>query len=165
MAAAPARPSAAVAGSRTARCALAGVVALCRSARRRAAVLWLAWWRSVEAPIPNFLVWAILLQNPKPKRRASPPFLSAPGLFGWPPSQTQGVFWPQRRYILASNHANPETWRRAPGALGPWLFRPPLRLGPGLFWPATAAKPKFFLATKEMVFGQEPPPPDPGLGL
>ena len=30
-------------------CALAGVVALCRGARRRAVALGLAWWRSAEA--------------------------------------------------------------------------------------------------------------------
>ena len=144
-------------------CALAGVVALCRSARRRAAVLWLAWWRSVEAPIPNFLVWAILLQNPKPKRRASPPFLSAPGLFGWPPSQTQGVFWPQRRYILASNHANPETWRRAPGALGPWLFRPPFGLDRGCFGRPPPQSQSFFWPQRKWFLARNHPRPTLGL--
>jgi hypothetical protein len=43
------RPAEAHAAVLPARChALAGVV-LCRSARRRAVALWLAWWRSIEA--------------------------------------------------------------------------------------------------------------------
>ena len=48
-------------------CALAGVVALCRSARRRAVVLWLA-WRSVEAHAAVLLCsgWRGALQKRTP---------------------------------------------------------------------------------------------------